>query len=259
MAESEFFDQQLLQTEYCRSYRCGYDDTRFGPFSNPHRNYRVLLEDLTEIFSFKPEHAFSYTTRIKSQDKDWKSCEAVFSEIIVYHFYLKLYHEGLVTSLDLCKDEFDLSVERPDGNRMYLEVFCVMPDVKVSTPDNPIVNEIKTHTQDAMSSIRQKLLQKIEKQNQFTQPRENYAVIELNDPRIADDFTILSSLSSGYKVSVNPSTTKVLGEGYDWNNSLFEDPRAIHLKAVIYFGVGAYHQRRIIYNPNFVLKGVGST
>lgn len=66
-----------------------------------------------------------------------------------------------------------------------------------------VVRNVKTHTQTEMASIRQKLLSKIAKQKQLSKPRENYAVIELNDPIIAGDFTVLSSLSSGYTVTIN--------------------------------------------------------
>lgn len=53
-----------------------------------------------------------------------------------------------------------------------------------------------------MASIRQKLLHKISRQSQLSKPRENFAVIELNDASIAGDFAVWSSLSGGYKLKV---------------------------------------------------------
>jgi len=65
-----------------------------------------------------------------------------------------------------------------------------------------------------MASIRQKLLRKISKQGQLSKPRENFAVIELNDVSIARDFAVLSSLSDGYKLNLGLENGKVLSRGY---------------------------------------------
>jgi hypothetical protein len=81
-----------------------------------------------------------------------------------------------------------------------------MPNIQMSSHSQPVVYELKTHTQDAPSSIREKLLRKIREQSQFSKPRENYAVIELNDVSITGDFTMLSSLSDGYKVKLDKSS-----------------------------------------------------
>ena len=101
-----------------------------------------------------------------------------------------------------------------------------------------------------MASIRKKLLNKIEKQKQFTKPRENFAVIELNDSLIAGDFAILSSLSDGYKITINKDTMEAVDAGYDWSNSVFHDESTRYLKGIIYFNLGDYQSRKIIKNNN---------
>ena len=101
--------------------------------------------------------------------------------------------------------------------------------------------------------MRQKLLRKIAKQRQMKQNRENWAVIELNDHTIAGDFAVLSSLSSGYKVVLDPRTIKRVHEGYDWSGSVFEDESTRHLKGIIYFSLGNYADRRLVLNPFYGL------
>ena len=85
-------------------------------------------------------------------------------------------------------------------------------------------DSVKTHTQTEMAAIRQKLLRKISKQGQLSKPHENFAVIELNDVSIAGDFAVLSSLSGGSKMNLGLESGKVLSRGYDWDNSVFDDP-----------------------------------
>jgi hypothetical protein len=102
-----------------------------------------------------------------------------------------------------------------------------------------------------MASIRQKLLRKISKQNQFKKPRENFAVIELNDVSIAGDFAVLSSLSGGYKLTLDLQSREVVSRGYDWTNSVFDDPSTQWLKGIIYFSLGNYESRKFIFNPKF--------
>jgi len=114
-----------------------------------------------------------------------------------------------------------------------------------------VIGGIKTHTHNEMSSIRQKPLQKIEKQKQFTTPRDNYAVIELNDSLIAGDFTVLSSLSGGYKITIDKKTMEKVSEGYDWSESVFEDESTKFLKGIIYFSLGDYASRKILLNSKF--------
>ncbi|GGA19975.1 hypothetical protein [Okeania sp. KiyG1] len=67
-------------------------------------------------------------------------------------------------------------------------------------------------------------MNKADKQRQFSTERENFAVIELNDRRIASDFTILSSLSDGYKIKIDIDKVTNVDEGYDWETSIFESP-----------------------------------
>ena len=127
-----------------------------------------------------------------------------------------------------------------------------MPDFKKPfKTDEIVVGDVKTHTQTEMASIRQKLLNKIDKQKQFTKPRDNFAVIELNDNLIAGDFAILSSLSDGYKITINKKTMETISAGYDWSNSVFHDESTKYLKGIIYFNLGDYQSRKIIMNNYF--------
>lgn len=138
---------------------------------------------------------------------------------------------------------------------MFLEVFCVMPSFPLPDENGQSkVYSLKTHTQTEMASIRQKLLRKISKQSQLKKPRENFAVIELNDVSIAGDFAVLSSLSGGYKVNLGVQSRKVLSSGYDWTDSVFDDQSTQWLKGVIYFSLGDYESRKFIFNPKFTTK-----
>jgi hypothetical protein len=244
-----FFDPTLLDTEYAKQLRTTHEDTRGTPFLNYYRSYPLFVSALSAIHEYKKEHARSYAKRVK-QEHDLKNCEAIFTEIIVYSSYLPLIQEGHIHALSLQHDDYDLKIERMDGSAAFLEVFCLMPDF---IPDDRGVIDIQTHTQQAMSSVRQKLLRKIAKQRQMKQNRENWAVIELNNHTIAGDFAVLSSLSSGYKVALDSRTMKRVREGYDWSGSVFEDESTRHLKGVIYFSLGNYADRRLVLNPFYGL------
>jgi hypothetical protein len=246
--EEAFFDQSLLKTTYFQRYRAGYLETRHTPLLNPHRSYRRLLHDLDAIFQYDGNHARSYAKRIRTQDKDWKACEAVFAEVIVYYSHLALIGEGHVRALKLEGVECDLIVERVDRTQAFLEVMSIMPNFK---QDKDGLVDIRTHTQNALSSVRQKVLHKISKQGQLSAERENWIVIELNDVRIAGQFAVLSSLSDGYKVTVDRSSMKIVREGYDWSQSVFDGPGVANLKGVIYFDLGNYADRRVLLNPNY--------
>ena len=126
-----------------------------------------------------------------------------------------------------------------------------MPSFPLSEDGKVVVRNSKTHTQSEMASIRQKLLRKIAKQKQLSKPRENYAVIELNDPIIVGDFSVLSSLSSGYTVTINKEAMQIESSGYNWENSIFDDQSTKFLKAIIYFDLGNYDSRRFLFNPNY--------
>ena len=129
---------------------------------------------------------------------------------------------------------------------MFLEVFSVNPPFSTKAG---VVNEVKTHTQKAMGSIRQKLLRKIKRQGQLSAPRENYAVIELNNSTIAGDFSVLSSLSGGYRVQFDTKTLRPVSSGYDWTDAIFDDPATKFLAGVIYFSLGDYSSRKFLPNP----------
>lgn len=250
-AEESFYDRSLLETEYMQLYREAYYRCRKESFRlNPYRNYLSILNCFNEISRYQKTHAASFAKRIKAQQKNWKECESVVSEVIVYHSHLRPMHEGLVRSISLETDECDVVVERCDGSKYYLEVFCVMPNF-LEDEDRFVCIDIKTHTQEAFSSVRQKLLNKARKQGQFLKDRENFAVIELNDQKIAYDFTVLSSLSAGYKINIDQQTMKSVSEGYDWNDSVFELPETKFLKGIIWFHLGAYQYKKILLNPYY--------
>jgi hypothetical protein len=224
-AERGFPFLDLLDSEYFKKYKRAYYKWPKEGIPLGVRNYFNLVNYLSEIYEYNKQHAMGFAKELRSVSKseDWNNCEAIFCEIIVYHYYVRLVYEGMVKSLSRNKRECDLIIKRLDNSSAYLEVFCVKPNLKIPKSDEFIVQDIKTHIQEEMASIRQKLLRKIKKQKQLTKPRDNYAVIELNDPSIAGDFHILSSLSDGYKIKINPKTMEQVSSGYDWNNSIFDD------------------------------------
>lgn len=250
---TDFFDPLLLETKYFGKYARAKQRAEETGCFNVHRNYDVLASLFEAIADYDIQHARSFAKRIKSQDNDWSSCEAVFAEIIVYGYYLRQRGEDLVRSLTLDTDECDVIVERSDGTKMYLEVLCLMPYLPKSKDATPVVRRIQTQTQTATASLRQKLLHKIKQQGQFSKPRENYAVVELNDISIVGDFHVLSSLSDGYKISLDKETHEIIESGFDWSNTFLSDPHARYLKGLIWFDRGNYDGRRILVNPYFVL------
>jgi len=250
--EEQFPINDLLNCGYFKKHRHGYYAARDAGVLNRHRNYVTLLRFLSEIDAYDKQHAKSYAKRFRDGANDWSSCEAIFSEVIVYRAYIRGVYEGLIRSIRLEEAEADVIIERIDGSKMFLEVLCITASFPVPEDGNFTVYEVKTHKQLEKASVRQKLLSKISQQNQFKKPRENFAVIELNDVSIAGDFAVLSSLSGGYKMSLGLESGKILARGYDWANSFFDDPSTHSLKGIIYFSLGDYESRKLIFNPDFV-------
>ena len=251
-AEGIFPFSDLLECQYLCKYKKAYYHLRELGHQVWSRNYFNLLSSINEIFEYNEQHARGFAKSLRSSQADWNNCEAIYSEIIVYRYYIRLVYENLIKAIERNANECDIIIRRLDDSLAYLEVFCVRPKVKTpSEPGEVIVHNFKTHTQNEMASIRQKLLRKIEKQKQFTKPRENYAVIELNDISIAGDFAILSSLSDGYKITYNKETKEKMSAGYDWSRSVFDDESTKFLKGIIYFSLGNYESRKYIFNPEF--------
>lgn len=248
LAERRFFDQRLLSVGYLRNLREYHLEHRGTCFDNTHRNYRRLLLNLEAIYEYNENHAKSYAKRLRSIGSDARNGDAIFAEIIVYFGHLALVGEGHLHSVSLDEGECDLIVTRRDGSKAFLEVFSISPEF--APDENGLINKI-THTQDAMASVRQKLLRKMEKQKQMIKARENWAVIELNDRSIAGAFTVLASLSDGYKIRIDQSATSTMSEGYDWSNSVFDNDSLRHLCGVIHFDLGNYADRRVIVNPHW--------
>lgn len=251
-SEKQFPYKDLLDIDYFKKYRNSYYEMPKRGYQLGPRNYLNLLLYISEIHDYNEQHAKGFVKRLKTEGKNWKNTEAIFSEIIVYRYYIRPVYEGLIRGIHKINSECDIIIELMDGTKQYLEVFCVMPNFKMSSkPGKIVVGDLKTHTQTEMASIRQKLLNKIEKQKQFTKPRDNFAVIELNDSLIAGDFAILSSLSDGYKITINKNTMEAVSAGYDWSNSVFHDKSTRYLKGIIYFSLGDYQSRKIIMNSNY--------
>ena len=253
-AESAFPIKHLLESNYFVVSREEYYQSRNAGLFNPHRNYLTLLSCLHAIHEYNLRHAKSFSKRLEENSASASQCDAVFAEIIVYRHYLPCIFEGLIRKVDLIQSEADVVVERSDGSTMFMEVFTVNPRTNVRKENNGTI-DIKTHTQNAMSSIRQKLLRKVKKQKQMSKDRENYAVIELNSGGIAGDFSVLSSLSSGYEVQIDPNTMRKVSEGYNWKDSLFDEPATRSLKGIIYFSLGNYSSRRFLRNPGYSRTG----
>ena len=251
---------ELQKTEYYNTLMQYYEDISHLPLYRFNRSPDILIDDISRIYHYNKDHANSYTKRLLEQQRDFKSCEAIFAEVIIYAYYLELIYEGIIKSLYLYESDYDLKVELNNGDSNFFEIFSIMPDIKVWTMDEiqrgeMKAVEIKTHLQDAYASIRHKLLDKLQKQKQMTQPRRNFAVIELNDPRIAYDFTMLSSLSNGYKITFNTENMEQIEEGFDWSKSVFDEPVSSNLLGVIYFMMGDYNHPGSLFSQ--VFQGFG--
>lgn len=254
--ERDFPFPDLIEEEYFKQYKKTYYRTLEKGYQLGFRNYLNLINYLSEIYEYNKQHAMGFAKDIRSASKsgDWNNCEAIFAELIVYRYYVRLGYEDIIKSIKRNRKESDLIIERLDNSFAYLEIFTIKPDTEIPKQGEFVLGEIKTHLQKEMSSIRKKLLNKIKKQKQLSKPRDNYAVIELNDPGIAGDFHILSSLSNGYKIKIDRKTLQIQSAGYDWSNSIFHDENTKFLKAIIYFNLGDYGSRKIIHNPMFENK-----
>ena len=145
--ENQFALPDLLRCDYFKRHREGYYAAREAGCLNRYRNYVTLLEDLNDIRAYNEQHAKSYAKRFREGSKDWRNCEAIFSEVIVYRAYIRGVYEGLIRSIHLEEAESDIIVERLDRSKMFLEVFCVMPSSPLPDDDGkPKVYSVKTHT-----------------------------------------------------------------------------------------------------------------
>ena len=94
----------LLNCEYFRKYRRAYYESRNFGLMNHCRNYVSLMTSLSEIHDYNEQHAKSFAKRLRENASVFKQCEAIFAEVIVYHFYIRAIHEhwfGRSTSEDL--------------------------------------------------------------------------------------------------------------------------------------------------------------
>lgn len=250
-SEQRFPLKDLLSLDYFKKHRHGYYRCREEGWNLPTRNYYNLLKYLAEIHEYRVDDAKTFAKAFRTGAADWRNSEATFAEIIVYRYYIRLAYEGIIQSVRLGREECDIIVDRLDKTAAYLEVFSIKPNLAEPKEGEIVVNDFKTHTQEAFASVRQKLLRKIREQHQMSKVRENYAVIEMNDVSIAGDFAVRSSLSSGYKITLDRTTLRTVAEGYDWSQSVFDDESTCNLKGIIHFDLGDYESRRYIHNPRF--------
>ncbi len=110
--EEQFALPDLLKCDYFKKYREGYYAAREAGCLNRYRNYVVLLEDLNDIYHYNEQHAKSYAKRFREGSKDWRNCEAVFSEVIVYRSYIRGVFEGLIRGVHLEEAESDIIVDK---------------------------------------------------------------------------------------------------------------------------------------------------
>ena len=250
LAEQGFQFPELIDTPYFVELREEFLGARKHGFRPGVRNYCTLLRSLQKVHVYNAQHASSFAKRFRNEQNNTNCCHAIYAELLVYAHYIPLVYEGVIQGIELEGREADVILLRPDGGRVFMEVFCITPKIEYDERKISAVS-IQTHTKEAMSGVRQKLLKKIEKQGQFSKPRENYAVIELNHHSIANNFTVPASLSDGYKVQIDTVTRKAVDEGYDWSDSVFELPGTKWLKGVIWFSLGDYANRNLLLNPKF--------
>src|SRR4051794_4891518 len=81
---SKFFDPELLESEYFRLIRKSYETCPDPRFINKYRCFPVVVQRLQSIFEYNKVDAAYFSRRIKQQQRDIRSCEAVISEVIVY-------------------------------------------------------------------------------------------------------------------------------------------------------------------------------
>lgn len=244
--EQAFFDKEVLSTGYLLEYRRAYYRHLQNGWQLAFKNYESILDCLVSIFENNNQYGKSYCFRIKREPENMRSCEAIMSEAFIHSYYIPLKNEKLIKSIELIEDECDLIIEDVLGDKRFYEVMTLMPDFKIGE-----VNEVKTHKQEELSSLRQKILWKIKEKKQFIKKRRNIAAIDLNDISIVGDFHVLSSISQGYSVKVNPETDEVGSGDYDWSNNLFDDENTKYIYALEWFDKGDYSQRRILMNWNY--------
>jgi hypothetical protein len=107
-SEKGFVFQDLLACDYFQKHRDGYYASHELGVLNHDRNYPLLLTFLNEIHEYNQQHSKSYAKRLREASKDWRNCEAIFSEIIVYRSYVRGIHEQLIRKIELDEAEADI-------------------------------------------------------------------------------------------------------------------------------------------------------
>ena len=151
--EDRFPLKELLALDYFVRQRRGYYRCQEEGWQRPLRNYYNLLEFLADIHEYRCDDAKAFSKAFRTGAADWRNSEAVFAEVIVYRYYVRLVYEGIIRSVRLGREECDVIVDRLDGSTAFLEVFCIQPQLREPNAGEVVLNKIQTHTQDAMASV----------------------------------------------------------------------------------------------------------
>jgi hypothetical protein len=121
---NQFALADLLTCEYFKRQRDGYYAAREAGCLNRYRNYVTLLEDLEDIHAYNQQHAKSFAKRFREGSEDWRNCEAIFSEVIVYRAYIRGVYEGVIRSIHLEEAVSDIIVSVSTGRGCSWKCFA---------------------------------------------------------------------------------------------------------------------------------------
>ena len=88
---------------------------------------------LPAVILIVPRYAQVLDQRFREGSRDWRNCEALFSEIIVYRNYIRAIHEGLIQNIELNETESDVIIERAEWLESISRSFlrdAQLPDVR---------------------------------------------------------------------------------------------------------------------------------
>ena len=85
------------------------------------------MQYLSEIYDYREEDARTFAKALRGSAADMPNSDATLAEIIVYRYNIRLVHEGIIRSVRLARQEWDVIVERLDGSSAYLAVRFNLP------------------------------------------------------------------------------------------------------------------------------------
>jgi hypothetical protein len=99
-AERYFPFPDLIETEYYKKYKNAYYRFLEKGYQLGIRNYYNVINYLNKTYAYNKQHAMGFAKDFHSATKggDWNNCEAIFAELIVYRYYVRLVYEGLIKS-----------------------------------------------------------------------------------------------------------------------------------------------------------------